>query len=56
MPFHPPEILGAAREAVVNMARTKIRLIGSSGLSQQFTPGTALFHHRNDRTRDPEVP
>jgi len=36
MPFQPPDILGAAREAVFEVACKKIRLMGSSGLASNF--------------------
>lgn len=36
MSLQPPVVLGAAREAVVNVVREKIRLTGSSGLASGF--------------------
>ena len=36
MPIQPPAVFGAAREAVVNVVREKIRLSGSSGLGANF--------------------
>lgn len=36
MPFHPPEFLGVARDAVVEVVRQKIRLTRSCGLASCF--------------------